>query len=150
MEANQVADISESILLAVSLKGSITCFQEENSIILGTVLIHNKNIVLKELRSELKRTIPALPSNFQFVTKESWPIAIIYEDKIKVNQIIGIDNILRISRKFELKPVGIKWEDTPIGFIFVNLSDTLQQIRETIQKEVCSFYILKIFIIKNY
>lgn len=135
MEANQVADISESILLAVSLKGSITCFQEENSIILGTVLIHNKNIVLKELRSELKRTIPALPSNFQFVTKESWPIAIIYEDKIKVNQIIGIDNILRISRKFELKPVGIKWEDTPIGFIFVNLSDTLQQIRETIQKE---------------
>lgn len=136
MEANQVADISESILLAVSLKGSITCFQEENSIILGTVLIHNKNIVLKELRSELKRTIPALPSNFQFVTKESWPIAIIYEDKIKVNQIIGIDNILRISRKFELKPVGIKWEDTPIGFIFVNLSDTLQQIRETIQKEL--------------
>ncbi|XP_067135835.1 uncharacterized protein [Centruroides vittatus] len=132
-----MADITEPVLVAVLYKNSITNQRDEDhSSIIGTILIHDRSVKLEKLRSELKRLVPALPSEFQFVTKESWPIADIYESEIKASQIIGIDNILRICRKFDLPPVGIKLQERSIGFVFVNLNSTLQQIREIIQSEL--------------
>lgn len=101
---------------------------------------------LKEIRQELldNHTLPFLGQRrFIFLTANHWEINEDLEDRLKLSHILTSDGRVNIRLVHEKPRVGIVIEgipDTPMGFIFCNMSSKVEELLDEISDQLPGLY----------
>ncbi|KAK6185756.1 hypothetical protein SNE40_007918 [Patella caerulea] len=106
----------------------------------GVILLEKKSdrsLPLTHLRKKLISCIPSLPSKFIFCTKQRWPILESQESMIKISTVSSDDNVVYIKHKYDLPKIGLKTRSgLVLGFVFIDLSKKLHQMRSLVSEEI--------------
>lgn len=109
----------------------------DNFVALGVILLDNPNINAEELRRLMCTQLPTLPASFSFLTKQGWPVERLQECTIKSYHIITERNSIMIKRLYDGLRVGIlSTSGECVGFVFINSSWNVSQIREAINEQL--------------
>jgi hypothetical protein len=89
----------------------------------------------------LSEQLEALPSSFRFVTRQGWPVSPRQEPLIKAIHVVDESNVIRIERVFAQSRVGVMTEEGySVGFLFIDMTSTVSQLRKAMKKQVKSIY----------
>ncbi|XP_060558863.1 uncharacterized protein LOC132719139 [Ruditapes philippinarum] len=139
-------DGSNKDIIGVSL---ISDCEGRSSTNIGVCLISKEQLIsckVSELRDVIKKEVLACPSNFLICTKQGWPLTGKQETDILVNQIINDKQEVLIKIKHDKPKCGVKdKQGNMIGFVHVNYSASLTDMKNLIQSQVLNQDISNIF-----
>lgn len=97
----------------------------------------NKTLNLVKLRNTICSQLPTLPAEFQFLTKQRWPVLRNQESRVHAIHVISEGNVVLIQRAFEHPRIAIKTsENHAVGFVFVDLNWSLTNLRQVITQQL--------------
>ncbi|GFX24880.1 uncharacterized protein LOC102806317 [Trichonephila clavipes] len=121
-------------LIGIRLKSDNFVFSNDShmqneGVIIGSITYCNITLMCNELRTLLCSKLPSLPLEFQFLSKNGWPIEQTEEENVEISHLLQ-SGIVTIRKYFDSPSLGIKWQDgKPVGFIFVNYNTCLRDVR---------------------
>ncbi|GFT79719.1 TIR domain-containing protein [Nephila pilipes] len=129
-------------LIGIRLKSDNFVFpndsdQVNQGVIIGSVTHSSISLKCSELRKLLySKKIPFMPVDFQFLSKDGWPIEKTDEENVAISQLLK-SGIVTIRKYFDTPFLGIRWEDDkPVGFIYVNFNSFLSDVRIKIHEDL--------------
>ena len=115
--------------------------------VIGAVHVQTtpKSINLRDFRSTVTCTLPSSVSkkHFLYLTSQGWEINESLEHIVKLSDIIGSDDLIKIRIKYDKPRIGIVIEgepDVPVGFIFCEFDTTIRQVHTEIKTQLPSLY----------
>ncbi|GFR33966.1 TIR domain-containing protein [Trichonephila clavata] len=121
-------------LIGIRLKSDNFVFSNDSrtqneGVIIGSITHCSITLTCNELRKLLYSKVPSLPPEFQFLSKNGWPIEQTEEENVEISHLLQ-SGIVTIRKYFDSPSLGIKWKDEkPVGFIFVNYNTYLSDVR---------------------
>ncbi|GBL81547.1 hypothetical protein AVEN_143793-1 [Araneus ventricosus] len=128
-------------LIGILLKSDGFKFQndswtQDDGVVIGSVVCSSLSILCNEFRQLIFAKVTFVPQNFQFLSKNGWPIEKSEEGSIEISHLLQSGTVT-IQKCFDLPKLGIKWADGNwIGFTFVNFNSYLTDIRVKIHEDL--------------
>jgi len=130
----------ESPLLGICLVGEV---ETSDTNVIGTVYLPSPARVqtLVDFRKTLYSALPPIVNSKQYVflTTNGWQIDETLEGTVNVSDIVSTDGVVKIRIRYQPPRLGILLEgtpDTPVGFVFCNPQNTIQQFQVEVREQL--------------